>query len=320
MSEYELLLSHGGGLQVPLCLDEIRWETMRKGEPGKLECTLLKTEGLDFQEGDTLRLSVDGTPVFYGYVFTKSRDKQHQIKVTAYDQLRYLKNKDTVVYENKTAAEVVAMLAADYGLKTGALADTGYKIPARSEDNQTLFDIIQTALDLTVQNTGRMYVLYDDFGALTLTDIEEMQLPLLLTDRNAENFDYTTSIDNETYNVVKLVYEDKDAGKREVKTAVDEAHCDQWGILQYFEQVNTSVNLQAHADALLELYNHKTRSLTIKGVFGDPRVRAGNSLIVKLGLGDMDLSSFLVVEKAVHKLAGGHHTMDLTMTGGEFVG
>ena len=71
---------------------------------------------------------------------------------------------------------------------------------------------------------------------------------------------------------------------------------------------------------MLDLYNHKTRSLTIKGVFGDPRVRAGTSLIIKLGLGDIDLSSFLVVEKAVHKLSGGHHTMELTMIGGEFVG
>ena len=32
------------------------------------------------------------------------------------------------------------------------------------EDNQTLFDIIQTALDETLKATSQMYVLYDDVG------------------------------------------------------------------------------------------------------------------------------------------------------------
>lgn len=316
---YELLLSHGGGLQIPLALDEIRWQTMRKSEPGRLECTLLKTSGLNFQEGDALRLTIGETPVFYGFVFTKSRDKRHRIKVTAYDQLRYLKNKDTIIYENKTASEVISMLAADFGLRIGSLTDTGYKIPVRCESDQTLFDIVQNALDLTIRNTGRLYVLYDDFGRLTLRDIEEMRLPLVLTAQTAQDFEYTSSIDSGTYNRIKLSYDNPETGKREVYIAQDGAAMDRWGVLQYDETVKTAVNLQAQADALLELYDHKTRSLIVKGVSGDPRVRAGSGIIVQLGLGDLNLSSYLVVEKAVHKLSGGHHTMDLTLIGGEFV-
>ena len=76
---------------------------------------------------------------------------------SAYDQLRYLKNKDTYVYENKTATEVVQMIAADFNLSVGAMDDTGFKIESRSEPDKTLFDIILTALGLTTISTGQMY-------------------------------------------------------------------------------------------------------------------------------------------------------------------
>ena len=46
----------------------------------------------------------NGANVFYGYVFKKSRSDNRLIKVTAYDQLRYFKNKDTISYVNKTYA------------------------------------------------------------------------------------------------------------------------------------------------------------------------------------------------------------------------
>ena len=67
----------------------------------------------------------NGDEVFYGFVFTKSRQKDQIITVTAYDQLRYLNNKDTKVYEGKTATQFIQMLAADYRLNVGDMEDTG---------------------------------------------------------------------------------------------------------------------------------------------------------------------------------------------------
>lgn len=86
---------------------------------------------------------MDGTPVFYGFVFEKSRKGSTDdiIQITVYDQLYYLKNKDTYVYTNKTAADVIRMIAEDFQLNVGDLEDTGYTIGSRVEDNQTLFDI-----------------------------------------------------------------------------------------------------------------------------------------------------------------------------------
>lgn len=316
---YELLIQHGSKVYQPIVTGEIQWQTERKGVQGSLTFKVVKDATLNFTEGDAVRLKVDGQKVFYGFVFQKKRDKQGIITVTAYDQLRYLKNKDTYVYSNKTASEVVQMLAKDFNLQCGTLEDTKFKIKSRVEDNQTLFDIIQNALDLTLTSKKEMYVLYDDFGKLTLKNIGNMKVGILIDEDTGENFDYTSSIDGETYNKIKLVYNNEKTGKREIYIAQDGSHINQWGVLQYFETIDEKVNGRAKADALLSLYNQKTRNLTIKGAFGDVRVRAGTLVAVSLNLGDIIANSFLLVEQAKHTFSESLHTMDLTLRGGEFI-
>lgn len=316
---YELLIQHGSKVYQPIVTGEIQWQTERKGVQGSLTFKVVKDATLNFTEGDAVRLKVDGQKVFYGFVFQKKRDKQGIITVTAYDQLRYLKNKDTYVYSNKTASEVVQMLAKDFNLQCGTLEDTKFKIESRVEDNQTLFDIIQNALDLTLTSKKEMYVLYDDFGKLTLKNIGNMKVGILIDEDTGENFDYTSSIDGETYNKIKLVYNNEKTGKREIYIAQDGSHINQWGVLQYFETIDEKTNGKAKADALLSLYNQKTRNLTIKGAFGDVRVRAGTLVAVSLNLGDIIANSFLLVEQAKHTFSESLHTMDLTLRGGEFI-
>lgn len=316
---YELLIQHGSKVYQPIVTGEIQWQTERKGKAGSLTFKVVKDSTINFTEGDAVRLKADEKNVFYGFVFQKKRDKEGIITVTAYDQLRYLKNKDTYVYSNKTASEVVQMLAKDFNLQCGTLEDTKFKIESRVEDNQTLFDIIQNALDLTLQNKKEMYVLYDDFGKLTLKNIGNMKVGILIDEDTGENFDYSSSIDGETYNKIKLVYENEESGKREIYIAQDSSHINQWGVLQYFETIDEKTNGKAKADALLSLYNQKTRKLTIKGAFGDVRVKAGTLVAVSLNLGDIVANSFLLVEQAKHSFSESFYTMDLTLRGGEFI-
>ena len=110
---YELLIQHQGTIMLPPVVENVSIEWERQGQPGKLTAEVVKTPGLSFQEGDPCRFSVDGTPVFYGFVFEKSRkgSTDDVIQITVYDQLYYLKNKDTYVYTNKTAADVIRMLS-----------------------------------------------------------------------------------------------------------------------------------------------------------------------------------------------------------------
>lgn len=324
----ELLVGNDSGTKVyqPAVEEGIDWSTERSGTPGKLTFKVLKDDILDFSEGSAVRLKVDGDKVFFGFVFKQSRTKDQIITVTAYDQLRYLKNKDTKVYENKTASQFIKMIADDFSLNVGSLASTQFVIKSRVEENTSLFEMIQNALDLELTNLGNMYVLYDDFGGLTLKFIGDMYVGnhgsgyLCIDDETGENYTYTSSIDDDTYNRIKLTYDNEDTGKREVYIAQDGANINKWGILQYFDTLQKGENGQAKADALLKLYDKKTRTLKITKALGDNRVRAGSMVLVNLNLGDVSVKNFMLVEKCKHTYKEGEHWMDLTLRGGEFVG
>lgn len=315
----ELYIQNGNKLFQPLIEDGITWETERKGSPGKLTFTVIKDNIINFQEGNSVMLKIDGKNIFYGFVFKKTRDKEHHIKVVAYDQLRYLKNKDTIIYKDTTASDLIKMIAADYNLQLGVIENTNYVIPERVEDNSTLFDIVLTALDLTLTNKKTMYVLYDNFGKLTLKSLGNMKTTLLIDEETGENFDYTSSIDDNTYNQIKIQYDNEETGKKETFIAKDSSHINEWGLLQYYDTVKNIENAQAKANALLDLYNVKTRNLNISNALGNLDVRAGKMVIVMLHLGDIEVGNYFLVEKCKHLFKNDEHFMDLTLRGGEFV-
>ena len=316
---YELLIQNGGTIYLPAMEDGVVWDTERKGSPGRLSFSVVKDAGLNFQEGNPVSFRQDGKDVFYGFVFTKRRDKGGLIQVTAYDQLRYLKNKDTVREVGVKASDLLKMLAADFRLQCGVVEDTGYTIESIAEDDQSLFDIILSALDETVQATGKLFVLYDDFGRLCLRNIANMKREFLVDRDVSEDIDYSSSIDSQTYNKIKLAYENSDTGKRDVFIAQDGEAMNHWGVLQYYESVQTETGAAQKADALLKLYNRKTRTLTVRGVLGDVSVRAGTLVPVSLHLGDIVANTFMLAEKVKHTFRENAHVMDLTLIGGDFI-
>lgn len=315
----QLLIQNGNKVFEPVVQDGVTWTTERKGAAGKLEFKVLKDNIINFEEGNPVAFKVDDTNLFYGFVFKKKRDKEKIITTTAYDQLRYLKNKDTKTYTNKRADELVQMIANEYQLNTGVLENTGYVIAKKAESNQSLFDIILNALDETIRNRKEMYVLYDDYGKICLKNLERMKVGLVIDEETGENYDYESSIDSDTYNQIKLTYDNSDTGKRDIYIARDSSNIEKWGVLQYFDTIDEKTNGAVKARALLDLYNQKTRSLEIKNALGDIRVRGGSLIIVNLDLGDIKLKNFMLVEKAKHTFKDGEHFMDLTLRGQNFI-
>lgn len=317
--QVEITIQNGADIQTPAIKDGIKLTWERKGTPGKLTFTVFKSEGLNFQEGNPVRLLVDEKVIFYGFVFQKKRDKNRTIDVVAYDQLRYLKNKDTVLAEGLKASDLLKRLAADFRLQTGKIEDTGYVFETIVEENKTLFDIIQNTLSETVMHTKQLFILYDDVGKLTLQNVNSMKLDLLIDEETGENFNYETSIDSQTYNKINLAYPNKDTGTLQRFVVQDGESMNRWGVLQYFEQIQTPTGATQKAEALLKLYDAKTRKLSIQKAFGDVRVRAGSAVAVSLHLGDMVANQYMMVDKVTHTFEADHHTMDLNLIGGEFI-
>lgn len=316
MADMLLTIQHGTTIFEPPVKSGVKITWERTGAPGTLEFTTIKIPNSDmsFSEGDAVCFYYKNTPVFMGYVFKKKRDREHHITVTCYDQLRYLKNKYTYVFQNKTATQIIQALCNDFGLETGDMDNTNYVIQALAEENKAALDIAMGVLEDTLTNTGDMYTLYDDFGKLCLKNSANMISSTLIMEETAENFDYSSSIDDETYNSVVLYYKE-DNNVIKVYSASSESNIDQWGTLRYFEEVKNKTIAQNKANALLDMYNRKSRELSIKNAFGDITVRGGTLIPVNLNLGDAVVNNLMLVQKVVHTFENDYYTMDLTLDG-----
>lgn len=313
---YELLIAtHQGPIyDVAPCVQSVTYTTNRTGEPGKLEFTLNKAGGISFFEGDVVRFSVDGTLVFYGWIFTKSKDRWDVIEVTCYDRVRYLKASASYAFYNQTAGDIIRKIAGDFQLEVSAIEDTGYAIPSLIEEEQTCLDIIEEAIQQTLLNTGRVYVFFDDGNGLSLREAGNMISDVMIGDKSLlTDYTYQTDIDEQTYNSVKLARPNEETGRADVFVAQDSANIGQWGLLQLYQTVDGDVNdaqVLAQAQATLSYYNRRMRTLSVTslGVVG---LRAGQMILMQVeGLGDVDLNQYVMLEKVTHTFENDQHTMD----------
>lgn len=276
----------------------------------KLEFSYIDDD-LVIKNGNVVRFKYDDTNIFYGYVFKVSRNKGKEITVTAYDQLRYCKAKDTIVVKNDTITTLVNKMCNYFNLRKGVLTDTKYKLPVSVQDDKTWLDIIYTAIEDTLTNTGRWYCLRDEFGNIALRDLEDLTLNLILGDETlAYDYEYEKSIDNDFYNQIKLVSDNETTGKRDVYITKDSDSIAKYGLLQYFEVLDKNYNssqAKAKADALLQLYNREVETLELK-CLGDVRVRAGSSFYGQIE--DIGLNKRLIVKSVTHEFVP-VHTMSL---------
>ena len=203
-----MAIKHNGETFIPCVEDGVQIETDRHGSAGKLTFTTMAVKS--FLEGDPVAFYYNDKCIFKGYVFTKKRNKSlPKITVTAYDQLRYLKNKFSYVFVNKKASDIVKSLCEDFNLEVGTIEDSKYVVEAIAEENKSAIDIILLATQETLANTGQMFVLYDDAGKVCYRNVLNLKLDTILDKDTAQDLDYQTSIDEETYNRVVLYYKPK---------------------------------------------------------------------------------------------------------------
>lgn len=295
---------------------KVIWE--RKGTPGKLTFETKYEKDYKIVEGNSVLVTVDGVKFFYGFVFSRQMSKDGIMSYTVYDQLRYLKNKDTLIYKNKSADQVIKMIAERFNLNCGRLSSTAYKMSA-VEDDTTLFDMIQNALDNTLMVKNKVYVFYDQVGKLRLTNVADMKVnDCLIDEETGQDFTYKTTIDDGVYNQIKLVYENKDKGTYDLYMAKDSKNINNWGVLQLLEKIDDPDIGKLKSQAYLKLYDQKQRNLRISDVIGNTKVRAGSLVPVLLDLVDIKIANYMLVDKVTHTFSNRQHSMELSLSGGDF--
>lgn len=318
--DIQLVIKGVKGSFIPVVVGEIRLNSQKWGA-GSLTFSVLKEGSIDFKEGNSVSLVADGKNMFYGYVFSKSRTKKGIINVLCYDQMRYLKNKDTYSFQSVTADTIFKMIANDYGIKTGSIDFSYYVLPPRIEDNTTLMDIIYKAVAETEMAGYGKFIIYDDYGELVFKNTKYMVSNLLADKTTVFDFDYKTTIDKNVYNKVKLVYkrDTKYTHTLNVFTAKDDNNIKEWGVLQYYAHIDSkNIDGNAKAKEILNKYNTKSRQLKIS-TLGNLNIRAGWSIRVNLDIGDFVVDEDMVIKECCHIFKGNSHIMELSLEGGVLV-
>ena len=307
----------GAAFDLTELLLKTTWETSMADQPGKLTFDFIDDGKATINPGSTVSFKVAGKGVFFGYVFKVGKKKDELISITAYDQMRYLKNKDTYVFSDMTAAQIFTKVCEDFKLKAKVINSSSYKIAPRVNDNKSLFEIIQHAIDETLVNTQSWFMVRDNFGVLEFINVNTLKTDVFIGDGSLLlNYSFENSIDSDSYNQIKLVKEDAETKKREAQIVFDSNKIKQWGLLQYFEKVDEKANpaqIKARAEMLLKLKNRETKQLSLS-CLGDLGVVAGSGVVLgitDLGDSSLPLNKYFMVTSCTHSFSNDLHTMDL---------
>lgn len=308
-----LVIVDGEYYEISELVTKVSYRDVLNNGCSKLEFSYVNDD-LIIKNGSAVRFKYEGSNIFYGYAFKHGRSKGKEISVTAYDQLRYCKAKDTIIVKEDTVATLAKKMCVNLGLEYDALSDPGYTLATNLHYDKTWLDIVYSGIDDTQFNVGKKYALRDEFGRVTLRDIEDLKLDLVLGDESlVYDFSYGKSIDDEFYNQVKLVSKNETSGKDDAYIVRDSDSISQYGLLQYYKKLDNNANLSQTKDMaqqLLGLYNHEVESLSLN-CLGDTSIRAGTSFYAQInGIG---LGRPLIVREVTHNFLP-VHTMSLEVS------
>lgn len=284
------------------------------GEAGKLTCLLQKDPNnlLQVANGSRVSFLVNGKGFFFGYIFKIGTDADENYQITAYDQMRYLKNSDVYVTKNQTASDIFKKICKDKGLKYKIKVATKYKPDACLHDGKTLYAIIEKGMNLASLYDKKKYFIRDDFGTIVWSELGAEKTNIQLGDSSYVNsYTYEKSIDQDVYNQVKLYRDNEKSGKRDVWIVKDSDNIKKWGLLQFLKKADESDNaskIKEQAKNYLKKYNAEVETLKMEAD-GIVDVVAGRG--IKFVLAREKINKWMWVKSATHRFTKYSHTMEL---------
>lgn len=306
-------------------VDGIQTSTTFKGQAGKMTFTIQKdlNDILNIYNGSIVQFIRDGKGIFYGYVFSMGTDASETYKITAYDQMRYLKNQETIYLENKSVSDVFVMLCKKHQIpKFKVITPTKYIAPKKVYNHQTLFSILDDQMMRADIAEKKQYFLRDNFGVLEFNELANCKTDIILGEKSLlSSYQFEISIDKDTYNQVKVMKPNKKTKKWETYIEKDSTTIKRWGFLQKVEMADEHQNeaqLKKLAQDLIKLHNRETRTLRLSAL-GVDEIVAGSGISVNIPkLRTTTTSKDNKVEYldmwvvgATHSYNKGMHTMDL---------
>ena len=317
---YTMSCEGKGAFDVSQRAHDITYTTSIDGQPGKLSMTMEKNSGGNLEMSVGARVSFldeEGRRVFSGRVFTLGTDRTEAYQVTAYDQMRYLKNHDYLNLdgeENRSLEDVFTKICAQAGLTYQIKAACSEPLNPHLFIDQSYYDMLRHCMDEANTRLEKLYFIRDR-GGILIGDGS------LLTD-----YKYEVDIDREACTEVYLMESiktssangDKDKTSRVLAYAKADAEKEtKWGRLRRIVNVKeqpSEEQLEEYARLVLDVYAKPSKSMRLEAL-GYP-VYAGDGF--RLILGKLGLNVSMYIMAATHTY-GEVHTMSLDVCTGEFL-
>ena len=309
----------GSGKDITQLVESVQWAG-RRGSPARtLTVSLLDDDGywhersgIDVEEGWQCIFKWDGTELFRGIFMTQSTTQKKTGKYKAYDNGIYLSNnRDTFVYESKTASQIFSDVCSRFGLPTGEVAGCSYSIPDHIKKKATGWDTIEDALSLEFDNTGTRFFVVSEKGSLSLKKRKENILQWVLeTGANVTSYNFSKSIENAKTRIKLL-----SAEGTVLAEASDPGLEAKIGIMQEVETPDETLNsaqLKALADSMLAEKKQASRTLNLNDLIGIPDVISGVGVFVIIP--HVAISRTLYVDSDTHTFKDNLHTMSLQLS------
>ena len=298
-------------------VEQIQWKGRKGSSCRTLNATLIDDDGyqharsqIDVEQGNRCLFYYDGVELFRGIIMTQTQNNSKKMTFTAYDNGIYLaNNKDTFVYENKTASEIFRDCCTRFQIPIGEVAECTYKIPELTKSKTTAFDTIADALSLDFDATGIRHYITSDKGILNLTTRRENILQWVIeVGQNISNYTYSKSIES-IKTRVKMV-------SKEGTTIAEKSNSElekKIGIFQEIEKPEESLTTAQIKDMVNSILNEKStpeRTLSLEAI-GITEVVSGVGVYVIIP--ELELSRTFYVDEDTHTFQDNFHKMSLKL-------
>lgn len=306
------------GIEISGLVDTIKWSGRRGSPTRTLSVSLLDDDGhnhvrsgIDIEEGYQCIFTYNGEELFRGMFHTQTQSNAKTAEYKAYDLGIYLSNnRDTFVYENKTATDVFYDVCSRFGIPVGGAAQTSYVIPDLTKKKSTGWDAIEDALSLDFDNTGAKYYVSAENGKLYLKKrLENVVQWVLETNVNITGYSYTKSIENVKTRIKLLSSEGTVVAQAQDNTLENKI-----GIFQEIDTPDeslTTAQINSLVNTMLTEKKTPERTLSLNNVLGIPTVISGVAVFVNIP--HIGLNRTFYVDSDTHTFKGNLHTMSLDL-------
>lgn len=311
---------------------EIKWTTDIDFSAGQLTFKLVEVdEGFTPKNGDIVKFRWDHKPVFKGRVFKFDYDELEVFTITAYDNLRYFKNQDSLIWPVSTITQRFTKAAKLAGVPYKVVDKSTHKLTAEVCDSKSYFDMLKESFKATRRATGHRYFLFCNYGTVELRRSPHKKVKRYIGDKSyMTGFSYSRSIED-VVNVVRVVRTDK--SKKQQTSATSKAAeakstklttvtkqsstVERWGRLQTVEKAKDKANaaqMKAKAASILKSKGKQAHTLKLD-VLGTLDMIPGNEYPVKVkSLKDIGVGTkYMLITKSTHTFSGTTDTAELEM-------